>query len=221
MISEKVLSSRVSACSMWLKHAMYKGSEQPGGGWKYDVCRSDDCLTNSPANQTSTYEFASQQSHYTSGGSTAHCDVTPCSTFSSWKLGGTGRRGWRLTGKIKAQAAPLTGVSCLQLGEGCEAKLVSLYSVVLFNYCTQRTDHIQKRRIGILNECVLELDSVMIVVMERVSELCIGNKQMWCRHMQSGLQHWPSKNSTDACIPKAIFIFLLLSSAKQEQSWHP
>lgn len=43
------------------------------------------------------------------------------------------RRGWVLTGKIKASAlvALLTGVSCLQLKEGCEGKVMFVCHVVL------------------------------------------------------------------------------------------
>lgn len=65
---------------------------------------------------------------------------------------------WVLTGKIKALAlvAPLAGVSCLQLREGCEGESDVFVPCGTSNYCTQeRTVHIQKHHIGILDECVL------------------------------------------------------------------
>lgn len=64
---------------------------------------------------------------------------------------------WVLTGKIKALAlvAPLAGVSCLQLREGCEGKAMFLCHVVLPITAARRAVRVQKHHIGILDECVL------------------------------------------------------------------
>lgn len=42
-----------------------------------------------------------------------------------------GGMGWVLKGEIKAPplAAPLTGVSCLQLREGCEGKVIFFFAM--------------------------------------------------------------------------------------------
>ena len=70
--------------------------------------------------------------------------------------------GWVLTGKIKAPSfggAAHRGQLPAAKRKGVKGKWCFCASGTS-NYCTQRADHIQNHQIGILDECVLEVDSV-------------------------------------------------------------
>lgn len=65
-----------------------------------------------------------------------------------------------LKGELRAPplVVPLTGVSRLQLREGCEGKMMFLCRVGLPIRAPQRTGHIQKHHISILDVFVLEVE---------------------------------------------------------------